>query len=321
MKKQWIAAVLLCGLCGFTVRAGAAPEDPILSFPVLSDIHVQSGDAKSQRKFKAALEDLAEINPGANTMVINGDLGNGRPSDYGVLSEILESTDHPPIHFTIGNHEFYKAYLRGDSWNPDGFPNGETEQASINRFLTFTGMDKLYHDAWIKDYHFIFLGSEQFRQSNPDNGDDAYLSETQLSWLKEKLQEGAELNKPIFVFLHQPLPFTVTGSNEARGVVQHKELKQILDAYPQVIMFNSHTHYLLGSPNSVYRDRFLMVNTSSASEPWSVKAGPLDGDESEGLVVQVFPNAVVLKGRDFASKQWISYAQYVIPTGNAGSGG
>ncbi|WP_027415854.1 hypothetical protein [Aneurinibacillus terranovensis] len=87
----------------------------------------------------------------------------------------------------------------------------ETEQDSIRRFLDFAGYHQLFYDKWIKGYHFIFLGSEQYRQSNPYNYEDAYLSDEQLDWLRTKLKEG-DRKRPTFIFLHQPLPDTVSGS-------------------------------------------------------------------------------------------------------------
>ncbi|TVY08903.1 hypothetical protein [Paenibacillus cremeus] len=72
----------------------------------------------------------------------------------------------------------------------------------------------------------MFLGSEQYKQSDPANNEDACLSPAQLSWLQEKLQESAAAHNPMFVFLHQPFQGTVSGSTE-RGVVQLTELKQL----------------------------------------------------------------------------------------------
>lgn len=323
MRKPLLAAVLLCMLCVFTAKVGAAPEDPILSFPVISDIHVQNSDSASKTKFRAAMQDLHNVNPASDVLVINGDLGNGQPADYRALSGILNSLPHPPLFFTIGNHEFYKAWFDSNcNWSKESFPNGESDQDSIKRFLEFTAGSGLYHDSWIKDYHFIFLGSEQYRQTNPNIAEDAYLSDNQLSWLKDKLAVNADPGKPIFVFLHQPLPNTVTGSSAERGVVQHKELKEILDAYPQVVFFSSHTHYQLGSEGTLFRDRFTMVNTSSVNEPWSIETqGPLKGNYSEGLVVQVYKSGIVIRGRDFVRKTWIPSAQYLVPVTPSGDRG
>lgn len=300
-------------------------EKPQLSFPVISDIHVQSWDKQSHHKFAAALRDLNDLNPSSDVLIINGDLTNGMSSDYDKLDELLKSNPHPKnMAWTIGNHEFYQAWFDTNKvWNAKTFPNKETEQASIHRFLQLTGEKQVYYDQLIKGYHFIFLGSEQYRQSNETNLEDAYLSQTQLEWLRSKLKEDADADKPVFVFLHQPFPNSVAGTHfcctNNRAIVQHEELKQILSDYPQVIFFSGHTHWELKLPDTLVRDKFTMVNSSSVQQPWTdngqggeVALGP---DESEGLYVEVYKNKVAIKGRDFYRHRYIQEAEFSVALG------
>ncbi|MFE6794726.1 metallophosphoesterase family protein [Paenibacillus chitinolyticus] len=309
-----------------TVPAGAVQEradKPVLTFPVISDVHVDAAKKDSQRKFTEALEDLNRVNPNADALVINGDLTGGSARDYTRLKELMMSTPHPQKTFaTIGNHEFYSAWLNAKgNWSPNSFPNKETEAASIGRFLSFTGEKKVYYEEEIKGYPFIFLGSEQYRQTNPDNMEDAYLSKEQLNWLEQSLaRHGQESGKPIFVFLHQPLPGTVAGTSVAsnkRPVVQHEELRSILSKYPQVIFFSGHTHWDLRQPNTLVRDKFTMVNSSSVERPWTSdgQGGEKlkDAKESEGLYVEVYEDRVSIQGRDFYAKKWIPEAQFKVP--------
>jgi Icc protein len=292
---------------------GSSGQTPRLSFPVISDIHVQYWDTKAQNKFAAALADLKEINPNYDALIINGDLADGRPKDYETLSLILQKyTAASPIYYTIGNHEFYKAYYDANqNWNPNTFPNGESDTASIQRFLKFTQLNRVYYDKWIHGYHFIFLGSEQYKQSNPGNNEDACLSQAQLDWLKAALSENYVPGKPLFVFLHQPLPHTVSGSME-RGVVQYQELTQILSPYSEVIYFSGHTHWELRLSTTLLRNSFTMVNSSSVYQPYNNLDQPIPGNSSEGLYVEVYADRVVIRGRDFAGKKWIAEAQYTL---------
>lgn len=55
-----------------------------------------------------------------------------------------------------------------------------------------------------------------------------------------KLGGRAEAEQPVFLFLHQPLINTVAGSLEAQnwyGVTQDKELRSILDKFPQTLLW------------------------------------------------------------------------------------
>ncbi|MVO98154.1 metallophosphoesterase family protein [Paenibacillus lutrae] len=328
LRKTFLSAVLSLSLLAVAVipsAVGAIPgeEKPLLTFPVLSDIHIQSWDPRSHQKFKAALADLRTIDPEADALVINGDLTNGMPADYAKLSELMKENPHPrKVFYTMGNHEFYKAWMDKDgSWNADAFPNGETEQASIGRFLRFSGGKKVYGDEVVNGFRFIFLGSEQYRQSDPSNLEDAWLSVEQLEFLKASLRKGAASGKPVFVFLHQPLPGTVSGTSfccvNNRAIVQHEELTKILSAYPQAILFSGHTHWELKLPGTLVRNKFTMVNSSSVFQPWTdngnggeILTGP---EESEGLYVEVYKDKVSIKGRDFYRQRWISEAEFTIP--------
>ena len=230
---------------------------PLLCFSVISDIHVQSGDVRSQDKFKAALADLYAVNPQADACVINGDLTNGMPADYAKLKEIVDAGPHSgQVFYTIGNHEFYKSWFdEQGEWNPGQFPNGEAESASVGRFLQFVGEENVYYEKRVGGYPFIFLGSEKYGQSDLNILEDAYLSPAQLQWLEQALKRGAAVRKPIFVFLHQPLPCSVSGTSfpgvNDRAVVQHEELRRMLGAYPQVILFSGHTHWELKLPGAL----------------------------------------------------------------------
>ncbi|MFS0840700.1 metallophosphoesterase family protein [Paenibacillus sp. 1P03SA] len=328
LRKTFLSAALSLSLLAAAVipsAVGAKPgkEKPLLAFPVISDIHIQSWNPQSHLKFKAALADLQTLGPDADALVINGDLTNGMPADYAKLSELMERSPHPrKVFYTMGNHEYYKAWIDGGgAWNADAFPNGETEQASIGRFLQLSGGKKVYGDEVVNGFRFIFLGSEQYRQSDPNNLEDAWLSPEQLQFLKTSLRKGAAGGKPVFVFLHQPLPGTVSGTSfccvNNRAVVQHEELRKILSAYPQAIFFSGHTHWELKLPGTLVRDKFTMVNSSSVLQPWTdngnggeMLMGP---DESEGLYVEVYKDKVSIKGRDFYRQRWIPEAQFTLP--------
>ncbi|ULL15862.1 metallophosphoesterase [Paenibacillus sp. H1-7] len=322
--KSWtlsIALSLSMLLHGQPLTAAQPAAKPLLSFHVLSDIHFQAWDKRSQVKLQAALNDLNTMSPDADALIFNGDLTNGRQSDYDKLNELLKRTVHPEaVYSTIGNHEFYQAwYDAKGSWNEAGFPNGETEQASIGRFLQFTKESSIYYEKEIGGYPFLFLGSEQYRQSDAGNSEDAYLSDSQLEWLKQSLKKHGASRKPIFVFLHQPLPDTVAGSSccvNNRAVIQHQQLKNILSAYPQVIFFTGHTHWELKHPDTLVQDRFVMLNSSSVEQPWTVGEDGgermLSPEASEGLHVEVYDGKVIIQGRDFHSQRWIPEAQYII---------
>jgi hypothetical protein len=240
-------------------------------------------------------------------------MGDGTPKDYQTVSEILRSIrtssgKTTPIVPTIGNHEFYKAFHDPDSnvWNADTFPNQETDPLAIQRFLDFADREKVYTDRYINGYHFIFLGSEKSRMSDPNIGDAAYLSETQLTWLKGKISENLTPGKPVFVFLHQPVFSSQSVAQRKYNlVVQQRELAEILQSVPDVVLFAGHLHIRLGSPDSFVNDTFTMFNSASTSRVW-----PASSETSQGLVVDVKEGVVSVQGRDFLKPEWLPEANY-----------
>ncbi|WP_442602165.1 metallophosphoesterase family protein [Paenibacillus sp. KN14-4R] len=325
-----IAVILVCMGISSNARFANASTGPMefrddtpagdrvanLTFWLISDLHVTSPIAVD--KCTQALRDLQVAAPDAKALVVNGDLGDGHPSNYASFNKIMQTVPHPSqVMYTIGNHEFYQAwYNRRGDWSRWTFPNEETDQMSIARFLQFTGEKRVYQDRWIQGYHFIMLGSEKYRSTDESNLEDAYLSSEQLKWLEEKLKEKESkrtpMNQvhPIFVFLHQPLPDSVAGSGSTtynRGVVQYKQLRAILERYPNVILFSGHTHSELGEIGTIVRKRFTMVNSSSVWEPLTKDnlSQSAKGQASEGLVVQVYGDHVRVRGRDFQHGRWL----------------
>ena len=128
----------------------------------------------------------------------------------------------------------------------------------------------------------IFLATEDITVNT------AYISEEQYNWLSSLLAEADEAAAPIFVFNHHPI-FMVEGDRYA--------LADLLNDYKNLIYFNGHTHmqlsefsfWLRGGVNNVYLPR-------------SIGAGYPDGD---GVVVEVYPNEVVIRCRNFIDGKWL----------------
>lgn len=293
--------------------SGAPPiRPPLLTFAVLSDIHIRSGrsdwgvpyrDRAASERFAADLTDLHQRNPHLDALVLNGDLTvTGLDSDYQEFLHILHTRPHPArTLLTIGNHEFYAGFY-GPSGvrRPGSFPNGVTEAACIDRFLARTGMPGVYYDTWVHGFHFIALGTERSVISDRLHGDGAYLSPSQLTWLQARLMESPP-TQPTFVFLHEPLPGIGLGG--APDAVRPAEpLRAILTRHPNVVVFSGHTHRTLWvSPQAVRVRATTFVNDGAVCEPKDDNRKVVR--DSEGLYVEVFPKVIRIEGRDFTHRR------------------
>ncbi|MBO0991502.1 metallophosphoesterase family protein [Bacillus sp. SD088] len=282
-------------------------ESAILEFFIISDFQLTAGNERSHEKLKMGLEDLKSIHSAPDALVVNGDMtDDGGNESYAKVLEIMEEAFHVEnTLFAIGNHEFFK---------------NDGNEPSIKRFLNFAGRDQIYDEIVVKGYPFILLGTESWGPVGTPTKDSAVLGDEQLHWLVQTLKKYETSRRPIFVFLHQPLPYTLTGTDlkyYSNGVIQDMELKRILSQYPQVILFSGHSHWDLRLPGMFLQNSFSMANSGAIYNTY----GPgeeghevlIDPDGSQGLYVQVFEEKVIIRPRDIAKKEWIENT-FTLPT-------
>lgn len=292
-------------------KTSTASNESLFSFSVLSDIHVGAEDEDSQKRFRAALADHHLIRPDSRLMVLNGDLSNGNEADNRSLVSIMSEQTLPPVHATMGNHEYYGMWQTENGGQDTSKLNPKwTSQKAIDLFHQMFNYEKPYHELVMEDYHFLFLGGEFYRDVDPNVKEDAYLSTEQLRWFQEKLKASAAAapDKPIFVFLHQPLVHTVDGSDQELGVVQHEELRAIVNAYPNVVFFSGHTHWNLETTKQIKQLEFLAVSSASVQEIWNSNNEPEGSAASQSIVVDVYTDRIVIHGREHSEKRWIEPA-------------
>jgi hypothetical protein len=208
----------------------------------------------------------------------------------------------------IGNH---------DLW-PVGF-NSTSLQEMEQMFCQNTELpdgthpDSFFYDFWLDNNHFVFVG---------DSGRDPnylWLDATALNWLDTTIAAGYEEGNNTFIFMHQAMPNTVSGSitelGQMDGLVDNAyEVRQVLKKYPNALMFSSHSHYELDSIGNAYDDDPnypTVFNTSSVANPYSARKGAITGG-SEGYIMEIYDDFILLKGRDFTNGLWKASSQYVV---------
>lgn len=265
-----------------------------LAFAVLGDVH------ENIASFQIAIDDLHTLNPGIQALILNGDtVDQGLAKQYDSMKMALKKNKAilpPKIIKNIGNHEFFNYEVKVNT--PEDVKN------FINRYLDFAGEEKVYHDTWLNGYHFISLGSED-GNSETLNNVKAFISQDQQDWLKEKLAEDYQKGKPIFVFLHQHLDTSY--ANGWVGTDQAREITDILSPYPEVILFNSHTHRPPGEKSVNFDQAFTTVHTGAIHYTvyYDAKGNRRQEPQVFGIYVEVKGNHVVVRGRDMKGHTWV----------------
>lgn len=289
--------------------AGAASGDlgKVLSeFQIVSDIHIKGGaDHEYSKHFVAMLNDVKKNSPTSVGIFAAGDIvDRGDSPEYWTYFHSLYKSVNgaPPMYLGIGNHEYigtsYEAGLKQFLQNVK-LPDGSTP-------------DKVYYDCYVNGYHYVFIGTGA-------TGTSAPIPKEELLWLEETLKKD-DGEKPVFLFLHQPMLNTVSGSSSEEGwsgISNHKELKAVLDRFPHVLMFNGHTHWILDSDNCMYDGEgktATIFNTSSVAYLWHSYDLPT-GERmtgSEGYYIRVYEDKVAVLGRNFVTGEWVSSAQFIV---------
>lgn len=257
----------------------AKNEDELeLSFSVLSDCHVEGNNYKT---FEVLSEILRDAKGGKNTdaLVFLGDnTMNGQNIEstffYGALKAVKPSDN---ILVAMGNHDV---------------GNGEGDYEKLTkRFLNYNNaylcanIDKPYYYRVIDGCYFIVLATEDSTVNS------MYISEVQLEWLKDVLEEAKASNKPIFVFNHHPL--------EAVEGEDYTVLSELLNDYDNLIYFYGHTHIDFSQTS------FSTVNgVDTVNLPRCTEHATEGYDCGIGAVVEVYEDEVIVRIRDFYDHEW-----------------
>ena len=248
------------------------------SFQIVSDVHTQDEQSNQfNRNIAQMLADIKITDPDSVGVFVAGDAVNdGRVAEYENLYDLwLQAEISTPIFIATGNHE-WKLGDENNSYTSDYKAEKDRFIEYANKLLIGGGYDydtinngKPYYDLWVNGFHYIFLASE-----HPDT--HAFLSTEQLNWLKEKLEEDRDVNRPTFILLHQALYNTVDGGMPRQdwdGVVAGDEniaaykaknkwhktrgqyeqpLRDILAQYPEAMMFSGHSHWDMTEYHNYY---------------------------------------------------------------------
>lgn len=279
----------------------------IESFQVVSDIHIgieknnPSSDAyrkKYDEHLRAMCADVLATDKDSSAIFVVGDSADtGLAAEWERALGILGGFEQlPPVYFALGNHDLF---------------GSDVYDQAVSTFKQYAQTDNVYYEKEINGYHHLFLGSES-------RGGHADLSQRQLDWFDSRLSQitSANPDKPVFVYLHQSLYKTVAGGFEGQGwngVVQDGAFKAIVAKYPQIYMFNGHSHWDLNTRGSMHdRSDGLpnIFNTASVAYLWNSFYVPLVeyAEGSQGYYVKVYKDKVLVLGRDFVNNRWLPSA-------------
>ncbi|MEC0209894.1 metallophosphoesterase [Paenibacillus ehimensis] len=291
----------------------AADPALLLSFFLLSDLHISVADDAMEKKLHMALKDVSSFESDVDAIVLGGDLTDfGRSIEYKRLKAVMDAYKLPPVYANMGNHDYYDIWLTSaGAFSTETMPNGKTDAMSKERFLKFFGYEKPYFDVWVNGVHLILLSQEVYVQEKPEVGEGAWYSDEQLAWLEETMKVHKD-GRPAFVFIHQPLPEPGTDGGSHR-LIRAKRFRAILEPYRNVFVLSGHSHRNFeGEDHYNRQNTFHWFNNASVGKT-RPKADGKAKAPSQGMYVQVYRDKVVVKGREFSDRSWIDSAVWTVP--------
>lgn len=288
----------------------------LYSVGLLSDIHIDgngdgnnSDSGNSTTDFQRALE-YFNNNENVDFTAVCGDVTfYGYLQDYQKFNELISQySTNKDVKTIRGNHECYE--------------NGEANYNSSNTQYQ-DNVGPLYYEYLYNNDVYLFVGINEESSSNLFSGEE-------INFLKEKL--NLYRNQRVFLFVH----YYYSEVGNVNGISNHsaindsegngKKFVDIIKHFKNVIYFSGHTHldfrlqkYGKNANIKERGDICHRVHISSCSKPRiSVDGGTgtatVDEEGSQGYVMDVYENGIMLRGIDFQINKFLPIASYFLDT-------
>jgi len=289
----YIVSVFFLPFIGGTQARSFAPLDAAnlqAQFSAISDTHIEINPAaQGVARFEALREGLLDMSRAAapnDALVMAGDnTENGQFLEYMALYNYLRRFGGMNLLIAMGNHETF------------GLNHNQTYRRALSNFTcpynlySRATIDKTYYCRVIKGYYFIVLGTEEIISNTA-----AYISPEQLAWLDSVLAQATAGGRPAFVINHQPFLGTHGTTRPDEGIgEQNDAVYAIVGKYNNIFYFSGHIH--LDSPSC--------QRTEGGVNLVALPAFGKAGVPGCGVQVEVYPDAVEIRGRNFAQGQWL----------------
>ena len=211
-----------------------------------------------------------------------------------------------PVYELMGNHESYY---------------GKPIINNLTLMQTYTDNSTLFYTVTQGDDIFILIGQPK---------DTWVMSDDDLQQLYDTLEANRE-KKRCFVFIHSHFPFDsgaplITTDNTLFnywGATKTDVFKRLMSHYKNTILFHGHTHEMFESQESdecasyTRKNGFHSFNVPSVGKPIFTDAKGVrttKNNESQGYIVDVYDEYVVLNGIDFITSKPVPIGTFKIDT-------
>ncbi len=257
------------------------PEEVKLVFNAVSDVHVETNYSASYSNFEKVIRGMKANNSSDVNVFLGDNTMNGQEIEsFLFFAGVNAMLDCKNVFITLGNHDI---------------GNGEGEYNElIDRYISYNNtflkndIEKPYYYRVIDGCYMIFLASEKLCVHS------FYMSDEQIEWFANVLEEASKTENPVFIFSHHPLNYI---EHENRNI-----LFDMCENYRNIYSLHGHTHWAY----NVYENRGITcVNLPRVTET-------VDYAPGIGVTVEVYENEVILRQRDFYENKWLDEVAFEI---------
>ena len=277
----------------------------LYSFGVISDVHIGVPTAESD--LVNAISFFSDY--GCIHVCCGGDAAqNGKISQL----ETYKSLIHDNVHTVMGNHDWW------------GEPTGQVDP------ITIADWERILD----KERNYCFSqGNDVFIMLSMSSADANCFTTEQMQWLYEVLEENR--NKRCFIFEHL-FPYNPNCCGNAYNLYTddglwelgyyRKTFESLLRHYKNVILFHGHSHIPLEYQTNVTEypanyDNYFGIHSihipglARLRKKADNDSGyTQDAAGSQGYVVDVYDDYIIVKGRDFVTGKFLPIANYCLDT-------
>lgn len=298
----------------------------LYSVGLLSDTHTNTY-SNAQDSYDDLERAIAYLSTNVNITCVSGDLANLRYDyDDGLQKHreiVNDNKGDMEVYEIPGNHEHWDsnaaviAMTDAEIKSYTGYPlyyivsNQPTDKANRNYYSPTVGEDVYIMCGYI--------GSQQFNA-------------TTIQWLQATLDKYR--NRRCFLFIHAPIDDAQHCGDALNiitwdGIGTYKSVFiSLLKHYKNVIWFHGHTHAMLEMQNYLqslatplpanydYTDGVHSVHIPSVAISRDISSGSRVDEvtTSQGYLMDVYANYIVLRGIDFTTNTFIPIAHYCLDT-------
>lgn len=315
-------------VCGIPLGGLALPALGTKKYSVglLSDTHTNTY-SNAQDSYTDLERAIGWLSNNADMTCISGDLANLRYDyDDGLQKhkEIVNANrGDMPVYAIAGNHEHWDS-------NAAVIPLSDSEIKEYTGYPLYYTVSNQPTDENNRNYYSSIVGEDVYIMCGYIANQQ--FNDTTIQWLYEVLE--ANRNKRCFLFVHAPIDDKEHCGDALNvitwdGIGSYKTVFiSLLKHYHNVIWFHGHTHamlemqaYLQGlnpplPANYDFTDKVHSIHIPAVAVSRDISSGSREDkvETSQGYLMDVYENHIVLKGRDFVKGEFLPIAQYCLDT-------